>query len=279
MQTTKCGDIEPFATDNFILVGPPGGGKSGLAATLPGKTLAICFDVSARTTYQLFKHTNHIELVEYLPGEKDLTPYTMKDMASRPQLSPGQIKESGDMFIKFAQEFNQARRDGFIPGEFQNLIVDSTTTLQDLALNAVMAKNGRAGEVPGIDDYESAKKLISKTFDAAIQLPLNVVFLVHDEIVQVRNTKGEVTAVIRQPLLVGNLKTRLPAKMGHLLRCTAKRGTKNDTRFMLQTKPNAMYDAIRTSFQNLQPDHDVTIEDFSKPFDYGLGKIIKEQKR
>ena len=278
MQTIQCADIKPFETDNFILVGPPGGGKSALAGTMPGKTIAICFDVSARATYQLFSRTNHITIVEYLKGKRDLTPYTTKDMKTRPALAPGQTKETAKAFLRFGEELNKAVLDGFIPGEFQNILIDSTTSLQELALTAVMEKKGRAGEVPGISDYENAKQLVIKVFDSVTELEMNSIFIIHDEVIVKYDSQGQVSNVIRQPVLIGNLKSRLPTKMNHLFRCTAQREPNNTTKYLLQTKPNAHYNSIRTSFQGLSADHDVTIGDFSRPFDYGLAKIIKEQK-
>lgn len=275
MKTIQCADIPPHTTDKFFLVGPPGGGKSGLAGTLPGKTLAICFDPSARTTYARFQATNHITIAEYIKETQDLTPYTMKDMKARPALNPGQVKETAATFTEFGKDLNEARKSGFLPGEFNNLIIDSCTTLQDLIMQAVLVKNGRSSEIPGIDDWQSQKSNFLKVIDACVALPMNVVFIFHDELV-----KDETTGrIIFNPILTGNLKARVPNRMGHLLRCTAKRDKDKKTRYYIQTTPDRYVEGIRTAFDNLDPDHDVTIEDFSKPFDYGLGKIIKEQKR
>jgi len=43
----------------------------------------------------------------------------------------------------------------------------------------------------------------------------------------------------------------------------------------VQTRPDRTNPAIRTTFKGLDMFHDVTIKDWDKPQDYGLGKLLK----
>lgn len=273
VEIQKANALPQFETDNFILVGPAGGGKSTLSGTLPGKTLVVATDVSARAAYRKFR-TDHIDIVEFMPEEKDLTPYTIKDMATRPLPAAGQHKEKGDTFLEIGKFLNSLSKEGKLPGEYRNIVTDSITTLQEFAIDSVMAKEGRAGQIPQMNDYMSQMRLINKYFDTLCRLPINVVFLLHDEMVQDETTKK----ILYSLMLTGKSKARLPNKVNHLIRCSAKSSIKG-TSYFIQTSPDSYSESIRTSYEGLNPKHDVTIEDFSKPWEYGLGKIIQEQKK
>ena len=46
--------------------------------------------------------------------------------------------------------------------------------------------------------------------------------------------------------------------------------------YYIQTSPDKLYPNIRTTFRGLDFWHDVTIRDFSKPTEYGLGALLKQ---
>ena len=269
-------ELPKFKNDNFILVGPAGGGKSTLVGTMPGKTLVLAFDVSARGAYQKFS-SGGIDLIEILPEQQDLTPYTTKDMknvADGKMVGPakGQKQETGRTFLDAGAFLNKLVADGVIPGIYNNIVTDTVTSLQGHAIDAVMAKDGRAAHNPNMNDYTAAARLVESWFDAITRLPMNAFFLIHDE-----PDKDEVTKrIMYRPLLTGKSGQRCITKVNHFLRCSAT-STKDGVVYMLQTAPDIYSEAIRTSFIGLPSKLDVTIKDFTKPQNYGLGAIIKAQ--
>jgi hypothetical protein len=278
LKIVSAKELPKFQNDNFILVGPAGGGKSTLVGTMPGRTLVLAFDVSARGAYQKFS-SGGIDLIEVLPEQQDLTPYTTKDMkavADGKMVVPsqGQKRETGRVFLDIGAFLNKLVADGIIPGVYKNIVTDTITSLQGHTLDAVMAKDGRAAHNPNMNDYTAAGRLIESWFDQITRLPMNCFFLVHDE-----PDKDEITKrIMYRPLLTGKSGQRCITKVNHLMRCTAL-SNKDGVAYTLQTAPDVYSEAIRTSFAGLPPKMDVTIKDFSKPQEYGLGAIIKSQSK
>jgi hypothetical protein len=276
LKIVNAAELPKFQNDNFILLGPPGGGKSTLVGTMPGRTLVLAFDVSARGAYQKFR-SGGIDLIEILPEQQDLTPYTTKDMIKVKEgkmvpPNPGQKKETGRVFPDICAFINKLVNDGEIPGVYQNIVTDTVTSLQGHAIDAVMAKDGRAAHNPNMNDYTAAARLVESWFDQITRLSMNAFFLVHDE-----PDKDEITKrIMYRPLLTGKSGQRCITKVNHLMRCTAL-SNKDGVAYTLQTAPDVYSEAIRTSFVGLPPKMDVTIKDFSKPQEYGLGAIIKRQ--
>ena len=269
--------LPEFEWDNYILAGPAGGGKSTLAATLPGKTLVKCFDISGFAAYaKAARYTNHIDIQTYIVQKRDLTPYTTADnkKGAAAYNTPGLTKETGDLYFEFARDITNEVKNGDLPGEYANLIIDSGTTLQMLVMDAILAKEGRPGQVPIISDYGTQMNLFGKICDQIFALPMNAVLLLHDEFVQ----DTETSRFQYQLMLTGKMKGRIPTKVSHLIRCTAEGNINTGTTYYIQTVPDRYSESIRTSFNSLSPKHDVTIKDFSKIQSYGLGAIIAAQK-
>jgi len=271
LKIVQANSLPKFENDNYILVGPAGGGKSSLAATLPGKTLVLAFDVSARPAYQKFG-SDHVDIIEIMPEQQDLTPYTTKDMTNPPPPAQGQKRETGRVFLDAGAFLSKLVNDGVVPGVYRNIVTDTVTTLQGHALDSVMAKDNRAAHVPTMTDYTAAARLVESWFDNICRLPMNAIFLIHDEMVQDEVTKR----ISYQPLLTGKSGKRCITKVNHLMRCT-RMTERTGVKCYLQTAPDNYSEQIRTSFVGLEPKEDVTITDFSRPQDFGLGAIIKKQ--
>ncbi len=267
-----------FEHDNYMLVGPAGGGKSTLACTLPGKTLVYCFDESGASAYQkASRHTGHVDIMSYIGAKKDLTPYSTKDLkkGANPQPAQGMNREDDQTYFEFAKDITRMVNEGEIVHNYQNCIIDSGTTLQSLVMAAILSKEGRAGQVPQLSDYGTQMNIFEKISAQVFSLPANVVLILHDEFVQDKET----SKFQYQLILTGKMKGRLPNKVNHLIRCTAEGNRDKGTRYFIQTVPDRYSEGIRTSFEGLPFKHDVTIENFSKIQSYGLGRIITEAKR
>ncbi len=270
LKIQKASEIQTGVEDNFMVVGPPGSGKTKLAGTLPGKTLVSAFDPSAKAGYA---GLSHVDLIEYPVDTMEMS-VTVKRAEGKKSLTTG--ASSPMAYANFASDFIEIINKGIF-AEYDNWIIDTTTTFEAIALDAVMYKNGTFGHVPKLDDYPPAMQLTTKLVRALTPLPIRIVLLMHDELVQDETTKR----MENQMLMTGKLKRKLPVLFNHLLRTevsTTGTGEKLETQYNLVTKSNPQNPYIRTSFKNLPARIDVTIGNFSKPQEYGLGKIIKEQK-
>ncbi len=265
----KASEINVGAEDNFMIVGPPGSGKTKLATTLPGKTLVSAFDPSAKAAYA---GNDHIDLIEYPVDTMEMS-VTVKRAEGQKNMTTG--SSSPMAYANFKTDFIEIINSGLFK-QYDNWVFDTMTTFEAIALDAVMYKNGTFGHVPKLDDYPPAMQLTTKLVRAITPLPIRIILLLHDELVQDETTKR----MENQMLMTGKLKRKLPVLFNHLLRTevsTKGTGDKLETNYNLVTKSNPQNPYIRTSYTNLPARIDVTIEDFSKPQAYGLGKIIKEQ--
>lgn len=270
LKIQNASEITRGVEDNFMVVGPPGSGKTKLATTLPGKTLVSAFDPSAKAAYA---GNADIDLIEYPVDSMEMS-VTIKRKEGIKTDTVG--SKSPMAYANFAADFIEIINTG-VYKDYDNWVFDTMTTFESIALDAVMFKNGTFGHVPKLDDYPPAMQLTTKLVRAVTPLPIRVILLLHDELVQDETTKR----MENQMLMTGKLKRRLPVLFNHLLRCevsTIGAGDKLETKYNLVTKSNPQNPYIRTSFKDLPARIDVTIENFSLPQNYGLGKIIKEQK-
>lgn len=270
MTIINAASLEQDLYHNIILVGQAGGGKSKLAATLPGRSLVFMFDPSALAAYRGYKH---VDTIKYDINGVNLQAYSLSKDANKKVLRSVSAVKVPQAYNQFDKDFNDLLKSGDVDN-YDNLIIDSTTTVQDHIMDVVLYMNGRLGHAPQQDDYPAQMNTTQKVFRWMTSLPINTVFIMHDTL-----NKDEISGKIEYtPLITGKLKGKLPNLFNHYLRCFAKPSGKG-VRYMIQTVPDHQVQGCRTSFTGLDPKHDVTIEDLSRPQDYGLGKILRDQSK
>ena len=260
--------------EKIWIAGPPGSGKSMLASTFPGKSLVWAFGSAQNAAY---RGVPNISVQTYEIDIMDMTVYSLsKDKKAQQVNKP----EKPSAYRTFGKDFIEAWNDNAYDN-YQNVIFDPTTMLAEMIMDEVLQTNSRYGKVPQQDDWMPQMNTLTKVFRSAISLPMNIIFLLHDEYIQDADSKK----MVNLPLLTGKLKSKLPGLFNHLLHCHTEQGRpagvtggKLETRFYIQTKPNRQNPNVRTSFKDLDDVVDVTIENFSRRPNYGLGKILKEQK-
>ncbi len=275
MEISNAGKIEGLLYHRIMLVGQGGGGKSKLATTMPGRTFVYAFDPSALTAYE---GCDWIDYRAYQPDLPDLTPYSLSKKENESIQRIG-TPAPPRVYTDYAKDYNEMWNKSLYD-PYDNVIMDSYTTFEAACMDAVMFNNGRYGKVPQQDDYPAAMALVIRNLRGLCGLPKNVIIIFHDYLVEDETTKK----VLYSPMMIGKKtnKPRIPSYFNHLFRCSAdqvrNKEQKLETQFLLQTTPSREVAGIRTAFQGLDPMHDVTIGDFSKAQEYGLGKILKEQK-
>ncbi len=273
MEIKNAGDTTTPTYHKIMVVGQAGGGKSKLATTLPGKTFAWVFDPSAESAYA---GCPWVDYSKYSLDLLDLTPYSLTK-ATNERIQKVATVAPPKAYLEYAKDFNQAWSDKLYDS-YDNIVLDSYTTFQDAAMDAVMFNNGRFGKVPQQDDYPAQMALAMRNLRSLCSLEKNIYIIFHDTMEQDATTKK----MLFIPLITGKNKTRIPNLFNHLIRCSAEQEKnlqtgKMESVYKIQTAPDRYVPGIRTAFTGLDPMHDVTIRDFSKAQEYGLGKIIKEQ--
>jgi hypothetical protein len=160
------------------VVGDPGTGKSVFASTFPGKGFVFDFD-------------NGIE--SYRGKDFDYESFTLDATG----------------WVYFEKTLIEVKK-AVLAGEYKTVVLDSTTTMTDLAMERAMqldpkrsATNGPLWNV----HYQMVKNLMEGRLRQIINMPCNVVVLGHLE-VKMNQESGAVISI--EPLLTGQLSTKIP---------------------------------------------------------------------
>jgi phage nucleotide-binding protein len=148
---------------SVLIYGPPGKGKTTLASTFPRPIQWWDFEDSS-------------DVLDVTPGG-----YTDVDVKK-----PKKHIEVKQLMAK-------------LPGNFNTVVVDTTTSLQDVTLAERMLQverdsNGRRSRYePLYQDYRVNTNMMREVFYTLQQLPIHVVFIAHDE--EDRNEDGGLIAI------------------------------------------------------------------------------------
>ena len=270
MQNGK--DIKKGVADNIMIVGPPGSGKSKLVTTLPGKTFVFAFDPAASDAYAGLEH---IDIIQYRVDSMDLGVVAKRSTGGDTQVVGSKKPQT---YIRFGEDLTEFVNEG-VYKNYDYVVVDSATTFEAAERDHVMYVNNTYGHVPKLDDHNLVANQTLKIFRMLTNLPCSVVFIVHDALEQDDTTKK----LMNRLLLTGKGNRRMmPSFFNHILRTEAKRIEEKEgkkTHYFVATQSDQFNPYVRTSWENLDDRVDVTIGNFAKPQTYGLGKLIKGQKR
>lgn len=169
-----------------VIYGPSGGGKTSLAATIPGRTKYFDFDQKLASALGLLK-SKYPEQISKIDFEE----YPLKDTG--PLKRPFQVF-SADL-NKFAEQISN----------YDNAVFDSLTTMAYMLLEDEMiqrpgnaARDQMGGvKIPNIKDYQVAIGYMKYLLARIISLPVNVIFIAHN-----MQDKDESTGIITNTLAI-----------------------------------------------------------------------------
>lgn len=250
---------------NFLIVGPAGSGKTSLFATIPGKKFVYVFDPNAVRTLEGLD----IEYEEFLADELDLSIITMKggtrDTATK-TFNP-------ETYQRFKEDFEQRVDDHFFD-DFAAVAFDGLTGLEAIAMDRMQFLNGRFGKVPEMTDNVATREVMSKVIRMVTNLPCITYLHCH-----VDYDKDETTGkMMNQMAVIGKLKRQLPMNCSEIWQAYSEPDDKDNPRFYVQTVSDRYSPWIRTSRRlSFVDSHvEVTIGDWTKADEYGLGPILRE---
>lgn len=222
-----------------LIQGDSGIGKTCLAATFPGPSLILDFDLKADSAAAYLRHTGQTEQLNSIEVEQ---------FPPRLELSP--IDQLSKLI---ATKFIPQQRSGKM--EFQTLIVDSITTFSAATLAHIVKTNGgikrnetKQGPQPGLQDYGILRREFQRLIPGLLSLPCNVVMLAHIAV-----EKDEATGqIFRHAMMDGSFARELPIYFKEVWRMYVK-----DSKRMIQTQSDHMFNC-RSQMPGLPAHLDVT---------------------
>lgn len=259
-------DASPFS--RIMLVGPTGSGKSSQIWTLPGRKYVYVFDPNTLSSISKCPNTKY---VEFLPdfAEMDATLKGFNKGARSDK--PAHAKEP-TMYLRWVDHINDfdARKRY---EEFDWLVFDSLTFVAKAVMDRQLFINNRYGDIEELGDYRVVGSKLADVFGTISSLPINIYSTGHIQTYEDDKTKKIVTQI----MLPGKGRTMLP--LSHTDTWEARAGEKAGT-YEIKTAPEARgLQEIRSAMKGLKPIEDVTIKDFTKADQYGIGALIARSKK
>ncbi len=227
-------DIKPELEHlKCLVIGPPGTGKSEFASSFP--TPAFCLDFDDG---MLSYRGKDFDYETFLAGQK-----AQKKIPGGPAVPP-------IGWVKFEKDLQQLQTD-VAAGKYKTVIVDSTTTMTDLAMERALQLNPQRNECQGPVwniHFALVRNLMEGRLRQIIGMNCNVVVNSHVETIK-DAASGAVIDV--GPLLPGALTTKLPGYFDEVYYSVIKTKTtkgadgkpSSKTEFLLQTVPKGMFRA------------------------------------
>lgn len=270
---TSMTDVKAGPYHRFLIIGPTGSGKSGLIPTLPGRKMVYVLDPNTLATIH---GTPECDFAEFLPEFEDLDA-TLKGFNKDP--TTGKTYK-GDkpkapvepvLYESWREHFNAFVESGAIK-DYKWLCFDSATFLVKAMMDRVLYINNRYGDITDRSDYRQVGDKLGDVFGKMTGLPINLFLTAHMQTWQDETTK-KITTQMATP---GNSRIMLPLSFTSVMEAFSENG-----KYQLRTVPQAGSDqlrGIRTSLRGLLPVEDVTIKDFKRPTDFGIGGLLKKAR-
>ena len=263
---TNAKDADTPAKHNILLVGPTGSGKTSQIWTLPGKKFVYIFDPNSLISLK----GCDVDYEMFLPDTLEIDS-TLKgfNKGSKDDRMPGSRIEP-TTYIKWVEDMNERYDKGFF-NDYKWLCIDSLTYLQRAVFDRQLYINNRYGKIEELADYRIVGSKLSDVFRPISSLPINIFVTGH-----IRDFQDEITRKITTELnLSGQAKTMVPLVMSNIWLARGA-STEKQIKFEIQTRPDIRgLQCIRSSFRGLDMYHDVTIQNFDRATEYGIGKILQ----
>lgn len=234
----ESGENDPTKNLRFLIYGGSGTGKTYSLRTAKKPIFVDSFDPEGAVALQDLAKQG-LAIIE--------TSYEDED-AKKPTA-----------FAAWDKNFDQLVQSKFFE-KIGTYVLDSATTWAQAALNVILAKAGRTGGIPQQNDWYPQMVLIENSLRRIMQLPCDVVFICHDDVL-----KDEITGkVMRAPLLTGKAKKRIPLLFGEIFYAHTTRSSKGTEYKWLLSRDSTNEARSRMKGLTHQPVEDMVEQDFSK---------------
>lgn len=253
--------ISPY--ERILLVGPTGSGKTAQIWTLPGRKFAYLFDPNSLRT---LKGCPQLDYVEFLPefGEMDAT---LKGFNKGSKSDKSKKAKEPTLYNRWIEHINEMVETNSF-SEYNWLIFDSGTFIAKAVMDRQLFINGRYGDIEELADFRVVGSKMADVFNSISGLPINVFTTGHLQTYEDEKTKKIVTQIY----LPGKARNILP--LTHTNVWEAQAGEAPGT-WQIKTVPEKKgLQDIRSAIGGLKLVEDVTIKDFGKAEDYGIGRLL-----
>lgn len=251
-------DIKRPERISFLLVGPPGAGKTTQIHTMPGKGFVFGFDANIEMA---IKGANvDYELVSGDTLDIDVHPLKSK---AQEKIAVG-AGSAPQAYNTFEKNWRKYLADGTLD-KYDYWWFDSASTFLNMIMDRVQWLNGRLGKHPEQADWTAQMHTFHSVMREALYKKKIVVMTAHEK----PPTKDGVNDW--QLALTGELRIRMPLLFSNIYRLEADR-----EQFFLTTVSDKNHRYIRNAIRGLPADLDVTIKNWDKPYQFGLGRIMLE---
>lgn len=258
-------DASQDTPHRFLILGDTGGGKTTQLLTFPGKTFVYLFDSNALLSLR----GHNIEYEEFLPDKLNLNVHSL----SKDKGGDKVTSHKADMFLQWQKDFEDKLASDFFDS-YDNVGLDSATTLLDLIMDRILTINGRPGQWPQQDDYGPQMITFTNICRTLTSMGKTIYMTGHLEMRQEDLSKR----IYRQPMMTGRLRTKIPLLFSDIFIAEAQPDGKGNVKYTLQTVPDRITTTVRNSIHGLEAFEDVTI-DWNKPLEsQGLGNLLKMEK-
>lgn len=257
-------------SEKIFLTGILGGGKTSQILTLPKPAFCYIFDPGG---YNAIKG-HDVEYEEYLPHKLNITVEPIPKGGGVPtNIVKGTERLKAQAYAQWEEHFMESLDNGFFD-KFQTIGLDSITTLSDIAMDDILARMGLLGYPPELAHYNVLKTQISRILRALCALEKTLLVTGHTMYRQ-NDTSMK---MMNEILITGDLQVRAPLLFSSVLRADYEVQADQTKKFTVQSIKDKYNENLKSNIPGIQGIQDVTIKDFSKPENYGLGYLIKRGK-
>ena len=262
----------------IVLFGTPGTGKTAQILTLPRPIFVYTFEASALAT---LRGAQDVFVLPFFPRR----PSDANSLAARSIQKGGKREfdflsgaesanpDYGQLYREFAQDVtSRLEQDWFAKNGIVTLALDGLSTMSRHILARVGFLQEKVKSEDKRTDYMQAGNLAGEVFGyLSTQTPIFFASLHTGASFDERTQRP-----IKRLEMPGSARARLPTISTICWRTQLIKDahTPPRTRFCAQTFPDRDYDWIRPGPFDLPDNVDLTIEDWSRPEQFGIGKLI-----
>lgn len=262
---------EIAAHHKVLAVGEAGCGKTVQIATLPGRKFVYAFDPGTLPTLVTRKVDADVE--EFLPDIATVD-FSLKgfNKGARSDASSRRKPLEPAAYTSWEAHFNSWYDSGQLAA-YDWICFDSLTLFVKAIMNRLLYLNNRYGDVEDLSDYRVVGNKLTSVFTAIASMKANLYVTGHLTTFQDETTK-RITTQLGIP---GASRDMLPKLFSNIWLLQA--AAEDKPGYTMLTRAEARgFQALRTLIPDLPPRIDVTVKDWSRPENYGIGAVLKGAK-